>query len=51
MLGLEWGSLNSYGFTGQRIVDMPCGRPNSDQGYELGHELALPAWQRNGSRW
>jgi hypothetical protein len=42
MVGMEYGTLRTHGFTRDRIVDTRCGGPNSGQGNELALELAVP---------
>jgi hypothetical protein len=42
MLGEEYGTLRTYGFTPNRTVDTRCGRSDSGQGFELALELAVP---------
>lgn len=42
LLGVDYGSLRTHGFTANRTVDEPCGANNSGHGYELGLELSVP---------
>jgi hypothetical protein len=42
MVGTEYGSLRTHGFTANRTVDVPCGAENSGHGYELALELSVP---------
>lgn len=41
MVGTEYGTLRTRGFTANRTVDTPCGADNSGHGYELGLELSV----------
>jgi hypothetical protein len=49
MLGQEWGTLRTHGFTRNKTVDTQCGGSNSGQGYELGLELAVPPGMNAGT--
>ena len=49
MLGTEYGTLRTHGFTRDRTVDTRCGGTNSGQGYELALELAVPPGMNAGT--
>jgi hypothetical protein len=49
MLGAEYGTLRTYGFTANRTVDTPCGHSDSGRGYELGLELVVPPGTNAGT--
>lgn len=42
MVGTEYGTLRTHGFTANRTVGEPCGADNSGHGYELALELSVP---------
>lgn len=49
MVGTDYGTLRSYGFTANRTVDALCGADNSGHGYELGLELSVPPGANAGT--
>jgi len=49
MVGTEYGTLQTYGFTRNKTVHIRCADPNSGQGYELGLELAVPPGMNAGA--
>jgi hypothetical protein len=49
MLGTDYGTLRTHGFTRNRTVDTRCGGTNSGQGYELALELAVPPGMNAGT--
>lgn len=49
MLGSDYGTLRTDGFTADRTVDAPCGAGNSGHGYELAIELSVPPGTNAGT--
>jgi hypothetical protein len=42
LLGSDYGTLQTHGFTANHTVDVPCGADDSGHGYELALELSVP---------
>jgi hypothetical protein len=49
VLGTDYGTLGTHGFTAGRTVDAPCGNGDSGQGYELALELTVPPGTNAGT--
>jgi hypothetical protein len=49
MLGAEYGTLRTHGFTPDKTVNTRCGGTNSGHGYELALELAVPPGMNAGT--
>lgn len=49
MLGADYGTLRTHGFTRNRTVDTRCDGTNSGEGYELALELDVPSGTNAGT--
>jgi hypothetical protein len=49
MLGSDWGTLRTHGFTANRTVEVPCGAADSGHGDELAIEMSVPPGTNAGT--